>query len=215
MASGIAHELNNPLTSIVGLSQLLLENHTPDDIKEDIQGINSEAQRAAGVVKNLLTFVRNHSHEKNFIQINNVIQDVLMLRAHEHKVNNITVTARLDPLLPVVLADYHQMQQVFLNIVLNAESAMVDAFQGGNLIVTTTKYGSGVRISFYNDGPAISPENLPHIFNPFFTTKDVGKGTGLGFSICYGIVSGHGGHIYTSSEPVRGVTFTIELPGLE
>ena len=213
MASGIAHELNNPLTSIVGLSQLLLENHIPEDIKDDITGINSEARRAAGVVKNLLTFVRNHSHEKNLIQINSVIDDVLMLRAHEHRVNNITITAQLDSALPEVLADYHQMQQVFLNIVLNAESAMIEAFQGGNLVITTSRSGDWIRITLHNDGPAIRPENLPHIFDPFFTTKDVGKGTGLGLSICYGIISGHGGHIFATSDANRGVTFVIELPG--
>lgn len=214
MASGIAHELNNPLTSIVGLSRLLLDDHIPAEIEEDIKGINNEAQRAAAVVKNLLTFVRNHPRQKNLIQMNKVIEDVLKLRAHEHKVNNIQVTTMFDPVLPEVVADYYQMQQVFLNIILNAESAMVEAHQQGRLIITTEKIEGGVRILFSDDGPGIKPENLARIFDPFFTTKDIGKGTGLGLSICHSIINSHGGRIYARSTG-NGATFIIELPEKE
>jgi signal transduction histidine kinase len=212
LVSGIAHELNNPLTGVIGFSELLMDREVPDDVKQDLTLISSEAQRAARIVKNLLTFARKHAPVKQPGQINNIVEDVLRLRAYEQKVNNIEVVRNYDQDLPEIMTDYFQIQQVFLNIIINAEYFMIESHHRGTLTVTTERYDGVVRTSFADDGPGIAPENLTRLFNPFFTTKDVGKGTGLGLSICHGIVTEHGGRIYARSEAGRGATFIVELP---
>ncbi len=212
MASGIAHEINNPLTSVIGFSQLLMEGDIPDDVKEDVSIIYKEAQRAAGVAKNLLTFARKQAPAKQPTNINTIIDGVLKLRAYEQRVNNIQVDSQLAPDLPEVMADYSQLQQVFINIIINAESAMIEANKGGTLTITTQKVNKTVRASFSDDGPGITRENLNRIFDPFFTTKEVGKGTGLGLSVCHGIVAEHGGRLYARSKPDKGATFIVDLP---
>jgi signal transduction histidine kinase len=212
LASGIAHELTNPLTSVIGFSQLLLGKDIPEDIKEDIRIVSSEAQRAAGVVKNLLTFARKHAQVKQLVNINNIIGKVLELRAYEQRVSNIWVKIRFAADLPEVMADYFQLQQVFLNIVINAEHFMVEAHSKGTLTITTEKVDNVVKAFFTDDGPGIPEADLGHLFDPFFTTKEVGKGTGLGLSICHGIITEHGGKIYARSELGKGTTFTVELP---
>jgi PAS domain S-box-containing protein len=212
LASGVAHELNNPLTSVIGFSQLLVEGDIPQGMKEELGLINSEAQRCASIVKNLLTFARKHAPLKQLSQINDIIEDVLKLRAYEQKVSNIEVERRFASDLPEVMVDYFQMQQVFLNIVINAEYFMAQAHNSGRLIVTTQKFNRSVRVSFTDDGSGISRENLSSLFNPFFTTKEVGKGTGLGLSICHGVVTEHDGRIYARSGPGKGATFIVELP---
>jgi two-component system NtrC family sensor kinase len=213
LASGIAHELNNPLTSIIGFSQLLMERKdTADDVKEDLGLVHGEAQRAAGIVKNLLTFARKHAPVKQLSQINGIIEDVLRLRAYEQKVSNIEVIKQFDPKLPQTMIDHFQIRQVFLNLIINAEYFMIEAHNRGTLTITTKSSDSIVRISFADDGPGISKENLSRIFSPFFTTKEVGKGTGLGLSICHGIVAEHGGSISARSQLGKGTTFVVELP---
>jgi two-component system NtrC family sensor kinase len=212
LASGTAHELNNPLTSIIGFSQLLMEKEVPDDIREDLKLINAEAQRAASVTRNLLTFARKHAPVKEPNQINNIIEDVLRLRAHEHKADGIEVERQFDPDLPEVMVDYFQMQQVFMNIVINAEYFMVNAHNRGRLTITTKGQNDTVLVLFTDDGPGIPSENLRRIFDPFFTTKEAGKGTGLGLSICHGIVTEHGGQIYARSQLGQGATIVVELP---
>jgi signal transduction histidine kinase len=137
---------------------------------------------------------------------------VLRLRAYEQKVNNIEIEKHLAVNLPEIMMDHFQMQQVFLNIMVNGEFAMLEGRHKGKLIVTTEKSEGVIRVTFADDGPGISEENLKHIFDPFFTTKEVGKGTGLGLSICHGIVTEHGGKIYASSIKGQGATFVIELP---
>jgi PAS domain S-box-containing protein len=212
VASGIAHELNNPLTSVIGFSQLLLDKDIPEDIKEDVRIVASEAQRAAVVVKNLLTFARKHAQVKELVNRSDIIGKVLELRAYEQRVNNIQVKTRFAADLPRVMADFFQLQQVFLNIVINAEHFMVEAHNKGTLTITTEKVDNVVKASFADDGPGIPEEDLGHVFDPFFTTKEVGKGTGLGLSICHGIITEHGGQIYARSELGKGATFTVELP---
>jgi signal transduction histidine kinase len=212
LASGVAHEINNPLTSVIGFSQLLMEGEIPDNIKEDLSLINSEAQRAANIVKNLLTFARKHAAVKQSVKITSVIEDVLKLRAYEQKVNNIAVNKVFTSDLPEIMVDYFQMQQVFLNIIINAEFFMNESHHRGTLTISTEKLAHFVKISVTDDGPGILSENLNRIFNPFFTTKEVGKGTGLGLSICHGIITEHGGKIYAESEVGKGTTFMIELP---
>jgi PAS domain S-box-containing protein len=212
LVAGIAHELNNPLTGVIGFSQLLMERGVSEDIKEDLTTISIEAQRAARIVNNLLTFARKHSPVKQSCQINSIIEDVLRLRAYEEKVHNITVIPKLITNLPEIMADYFQLQQVFLNIVINAEYFMAEARGCGTLTISTELFVKYIRISITDDGPGIPQDNLSRIFNPFFTTKEVGKGTGLGLSICHGIVSEHGGRISVRSEPGAGTTFIVELP---
>ena len=212
LASGIAHELNNPLTSVIGFSQLLMEGNTPDEIKDDLGIVCSEAQRASNIVKNLLTFARKHAPVKQLSQLNNIIEDVLRLRAYEQKVNNIEIERHLATDLPEIMSDYFQLQQVFLNIIVNAENAMLEAHGKGKLVITTEGVNHVVRAIFADNGPGITEENLSRIFDPFFTTKEVGKGTGLGLSICHGIVSTHSGQIYAESKTGEGATFIVELP---
>jgi signal transduction histidine kinase len=215
LSSGIAHELNNPLTSIIGFSQMLMEGDVPANMKEDLATVYSEAQRAAAIVKNLLTFARKHAPVKQLSQVNTVVEDVLRLRAYEQKANNIKLENNFAPNLPQIMMDHFQIQQVFLNIIVNAEFAMTEAHNKGNLTITTEKVDDFIRVTFTDDGPGISKENLKHIFDPFFTTKAVGKGTGLGLSICHGIVTEHGGKIYARSEKGLGTIFVVELPLLE
>jgi two-component system NtrC family sensor kinase len=212
LSTGIAHELNNPLTSILGFSNMILEKDVPADLKEELQIISTEALRASRILKGLLTFVRKDDSQKVRVNVNRIIESVLELRANEQNANNIRVHTRLDRGLPEIMADPFQIQQVFLNIVINAEYFMVEAHKQGNLTVSTHKSGDMVRIVFTDDGPGIAPENLKHVFDPFYTTKGVGKGTGLGLSICHGIVSAHGGRIYAESTVAKGASFTVELP---
>lgn len=219
MASGVAHELNNPLTSIIGLSSLLTQQgaseEMSEEMQEDLNAINSEAQRCAAIVKNLLSFARKHASMREPVQVTKILEDVLKLRSYEHKAQNITVETSFASDLPEVRADYFQIQQVFLNIIINAENAMVDANGRGNLKIKIERVNGYINTTFEDNGPGISKENLGVIFNPFFTTKEVGKGTGLGLSISYGIVASHGGKIYAKSSSDKGATFIIELPTLD
>ncbi|APV45123.1 PAS domain S-box-containing protein [Dehalogenimonas formicexedens] len=213
MAAGIAHEINNPLTGVIGFSELLLERSLPSDIKADMEVIHHEAMRTSTIVKNMLAFARQHKAIKKPVAIHEVIDDVLRLRSHEHEMNNIRVNTCYETLLPDIEGDPFQLQQVFLNLVINAEYFMKQAHGGGTLTITTTESnGENILIKISDDGPGISPENLGRLFNPFFTTKEVGKGTGLGLSICHGIVNAHGGDIRAESGYGKGATFIIELP---
>ncbi len=215
LSSGVAHELNNPLTSIIGFSDLLLDTDVPDDIKEDLKVINREAHRTAGVVRNLLTFARKHPPAKEPVDINGILRDILELRAYEQKVGNIEVNTRFASSLPKITADAFQLQQVFVNIIINAEHFMNEAHGRGTLTITTQRVGDVIRLSFADDGPGIAEENLRNLFDPFFTTKEVGKGTGLGLSICHGIISEHGGQIYVKNKSGKGATFVVEIPILK
>ncbi len=213
LAAGIAHELNNPLTGVIGFSDLLLErDDIPVDIRGDLEIINRESVRASQVARHLLTFARKHPDEKAPVDINQIIRTVLDLRAYEHKVNNITVEAQYDPDLPEVMGNDFQLQQVILNLVINAEYFMIEEYGKGTLWIVTEHYGDVVRVSISDSGPGILPEQLTRLFDPFYTTKEVGKGTGLGLSICYGVVTEYGGKIWAESEPGEGATFVIEMP---
>jgi PAS domain S-box-containing protein len=212
MASGIAHEINNPLTGVVGFSDLLLKKDIPEDIRGSVKIIYDGAQRVAGVISRLLTFARQSKPERTYVNINDIIENTLALRAYEMRNSNIEATTQLDPDLPWTMADAGQLQQVFLNIILNAEAEMTRAHGSGNLLVKTERMDSAIRASFKDDGPGIPKENLGKIFEPFFTTREVGQGTGLGLSVCHGIVAEHGGRIYARSALGKGATFFVELP---
>ncbi|MDD4985913.1 MAG: PAS domain S-box protein [Dehalococcoidales bacterium] len=212
MASGIAHEINNPLTSVVGFSELLMEKDLPKDLREDVETIHSGAERVAGIVKGLLTFARQHKPVRNRTGINEIIGSTLALRKYALETSNIEVITLLDNELPWTVADAGQLQQVFLNIIVNAEAEMKKAHGRGRLTIRTERAGDRIRISFADDGPGIAGENLERIFDPFFTTKEVGEGTGLGLSLAHGIIAEHNGALYAESEEGKGAAFFVELP---
>jgi len=212
MASGIAHEINNPLTGVIGYAQLLMGRDIPQDIKADLQVIHDGAQRVAGIVKRLLTFAGQQKPGLGYVDINDVIETTLALRTYELETSNIKVATYLDTQLPQTIGDGGQLQQVFLNLVINAEAEMKLAHGKGNLLIKTETVDNTIRISFEDDGPGIKKENLERIFDPFFTTREVGQGTGLGLSVCHGIVAEHGGTITVESQLRKGATFTVELP---
>ncbi len=212
MASGIAHEINNPLTGVIGYAQLLLQGDLPDNVRKDLETINDGAQRVANVVQRLLAFARQTKPQRKYVDINDIVETTLDLRGYHLQTSNIEVVRQLAPDLPVTVADAGQIQQVFLNLIVNAETEMSLARGQGKLTVKTQRIGDIIRISFKDDGCGIASENLEKIFEPFFTTREVGQGTGLGLSVCYGIVSQHNGKIHAESKPGRGATFIVELP---
>jgi PAS domain S-box-containing protein len=214
MASGIAHEINNPLTGVIGYAQLLLQEDLPDSVRKDLEIINDGAKRVANVIQRLLAFARQSKPQRTYVNINEVVATTLELRGYHLQTSNIEVTTELTPDLPLTVADAGQLQQVFLNLIVNAETEMKLARGSGKLTVKTQQVDDVLRISFKDDGPGIAEENLEKIFDPFFTTRQVGQGTGLGLSVCYGIVSQHGGRIYAESKPGKGAIFVVELPML-
>lgn len=212
LTSGIAHEINNPLTSIIVLSELLLARTTDEKTRGDLSLLNSEAERTAKIVNNLLTFARKQPENKLPVDINEIIRKTLELRTYDHKVNNIRTIVEYGEDLPEILANAFQIQQVFFNIIINAEFFMVAEHKRGLLSITTSQVGNMIRAVVTDDGPGISGEQINRIFGPFYTTKEIGKGTGLGLSICHGIITEHGGKIWVESEPGKGAAFNVELP---
>jgi two-component system NtrC family sensor kinase len=215
LISGIAHELNNPLTGVMGYSQLLqLRKDLDDRAKENLLKINNLALRCQKIVQNLLSFARKQKPERTLSDVNDILEKTVELRGYELQVNNIEISRDLDRNLPKTIADAHQLQQVFLNIITNAEQAMLEAHGKGCLTIRTRADTQNARIivELGDDGPGIPEVHLTRIFDPFFTTKDVGKGTGLGLSLSYGMIKEHGGNIYARSRLGEGSTFVIELP---
>ena len=212
LAAGVAHEINNPLTVVVGSTELMADEVVPPVIRERFYRIRSHAERAANIVRNLLSFARRHEPEKRYIQIPDILSRALELKAHELQLQNIRVTTQWAEDLPGTMADDHQLTQVIVNMLNNAEQALTQAHGAGEIIVGASRSGDNIRISVADDGPGISPEDLPNIFDPFFTTKGVGEGTGLGLSTCYGMVRQHGGRIWAESADGRGATFHVEIP---
>ena len=212
LAAGVAHEINNPLTGVMGFSQILMNEGLPESVGIRLQAIFSEAERAAKIVKNLLSFARKDEPEMQYLSLTAVLDRALELKAHDFRLNNITLSSQWEPDLPYTMADEHQLIEVMLNILTNAEQAMIEAHGGGILVVKATTSASNIRISVTDNGPGIPPERQQEIFDPFFTTKGVGKGTGLGLSISYGIIKLHGGEIWVESDLGSGTTFQIEIP---
>ncbi|HMC19679.1 MAG TPA: PAS domain S-box protein, partial [Gemmatimonadales bacterium] len=201
LVSGVAHELNNPLAGISAFAQLLLsEKRFPPDQRTAAEMIYAEARRASRIVQNLLTFARQHKPERSPTSVNQVLDDTLELRGYELRVRGIDVQRDYDDQAPETMADAHQLQQVFLNLITNAEQAMERAERDQQrLTVRTRRAGALIRTEVEDTGPGIPPNLLERIFNPFFTTKPTGSGTGLGLSISLGIVREHEGRIWAEN----------------
>ena len=213
--SGVAHELNNPLATILSWAERLSEKSTLEpSVRRGLETILSESERAARIVRNLLTFARKRQTTRAMVDVNQVVRATLALRAYEQRVSNITVIDALAAGLPQVFADGHQVQQVLLNLVINAEQAMLSTNGRGVIVVRTWHDAEqeSVILEINDDGPGIPDEVQPKIFDPFFTTKEVGKGTGLGLTVAYAIVQEHGGRIRLESRPAEGTSFYVELP---
>ena len=212
LVSGVAHEVNNPLTAIMGFADLLLENpELPSDVREDLQVIVQEAHRTREIVQNLLSFARQTTPEKQPVDVNQVLRRTISLRAYDMGSHGIELTEEFDSKLPEIIGDAHQLQQVFLNILNNACDAVREASRRGRISIVTMQVAESLEVRFRDNGPGIT--NADRIFDPFYTTKEVGKGTGLGLSICYGIVREHNGEIICFNNPdSQGATFAIRLP---
>jgi len=222
LVAGVAHELNNPLTSIIGYAQLMQVGQMSEQARQDMAKIVAQSRRAAGIVRSLLDFARQRPSERRLVQVNDVLSSTLELLTYELRTHNIEWAIRFSPDLPLILADPYQLQRVFVNLVHNARQAMGETRGSGHLTLTTESgpsiFVNGqreaapvIRVIVRDDGPGIPSELLSRIFDPFFTTKPPGEGTGLGLSVCHGIVSEHGGHIWAESGP-EGATFFVELP---
>jgi two-component system NtrC family sensor kinase len=212
LVSGVAHEVNNPLTAVLGFSDLLLESpDVPEHAKEDLRIILQEAQRTKQIVQNLLSFARQMPPQRDSVQLNTIVRRTLALRAYDFANHGIQVTERLNERVPEIIGDPHQLQQVFLNILNNAYDAVKETGRPGRIEILTSASRGFAEVIFCDNGNGIGYPD--RIFDPFFTTKEVGKGTGLGLSICYGIVREHGGEILCANNTDGlGATFTVRLP---
>lgn len=212
MIGGVAHELNNPLTSILGVSELLQDTETSETARKQLGMLQQQARRAAEIVQNLTYFSRPPAPGKSKINLAEVVERTLNLHAYSLRKNNITVDFLRDPGLPYALGDPHQLMQVFLNLILNAEQAIREGRDRGTLRIRLGKANNSVWASFQDDGPGIPPEALPSIFDPFYTTKRPGRGTGLGLSICKAVIKEHNGTVEAGNAPGGGAVFTVSLP---
>ena len=211
LVSGVAHEVNNPLTAILGFADLLVErNDLPESARRDLRVILQEAQRTKQIVQNLLSFARQMPAQRRHVQLNTILRRTLQLRAYDFLSHDIEIVEQLDESLPEVIGDAQQLQQVFLNILNNAHDAVRETGRPPRIEIISTRNGSQVEVSFRDNGPGITHPD--RIFDPFFTTKEIGKGTGLGLSICYGIVREHGGEIVCHNNlDHEGATFVVRL----
>jgi PAS domain S-box-containing protein len=211
LISGVAHELNNPLTAILGYSQLLKSDELPPARGiEYAEKLYRQAQRTHHIVQSLLSFARQRKPQRAPVNLHQIIEDTLVLREYDLRLNNIRVHREFDPHLPTTCADFNQMQQVFLNILNNGIDAILDGGGPGDIWIRTEEISGNLRVEFTDSGAGVQNEH--RIFDPFYTTKPVGKGTGLGLSICYGIIKEHGGEIEVRNSPPRGATFAVTLP---
>ena len=212
MIGGVAHELNNPLTSILGVSELLQDTETNETSRKQLAMLQQQARRAAEIVQNLTYFARPPAPGKSRINLTEVVERTLNLHAYSLRKNSITVDFLKDPAAPYALGDPHQLMQVFLNLILNAEQAIREVRDKGTLRIRMGKGEKSVWVSFHDDGPGIAKENLASIFDPFYTTKRPGRGTGLGLSISKSVMKEHSGTVEAVNSPDGGAVFTVTLP---
>ncbi len=212
--SGVAHELNNPLATILTWAERLAARPVEAETKRGVETILGEAERAAKIVRNLLTFARKRNTTRAFVDMNEIVHDTLASRAYEQRVSNISTLDALAGGLPPIFSDPHQVKQVLLNLIINAEQAMLAANGRGSLVARSW-YDEGqdmVTLEINDDGPGIPEDVRNRIFDPFFTTKAIGKGTGLGLTVAYAIVQEHGGRIRVESTPGDGASFFVSFP---
>jgi PAS domain S-box-containing protein len=212
MIGGFAHELNNPLTSILGMAELLQEGGASEGARKQIAILHQQARRAAEIVQNLQYFARPPMPGRSQVNLNELVLRTVQVQTYPLRKSNITVDFLPEPSIPAIMADPNQLMQVFLNLLLNAEQAIRESREKGTIRVRIGSKPDSVWIVFQDDGPGIAPENLANIFDPFFTTKRPGRGTGLGLSICKTVLREHGGNIEAATGPDGGAVFTITLP---
>ena len=211
LVSGVAHELNNPLQSVVGFTELLIQSERRDEVRDDLELILTEANRAAKIVRNLLAFVRRSSARRAPAALNDLVRDALALRSYEFGVADIEIDTRFADDLPLIRVNREEIQQVLLNLLLNAEHAMKTTSGGGLLRIRTMACEAGIAVEVHDSGPGVPPAVAGRIFEPFFSTKEVGQGTGLGLSIALGIAEAHGGSLVLA-EASSGARFRLILP---
>ncbi|HEX5581814.1 MAG TPA: ATP-binding protein [Gemmatimonadaceae bacterium] len=213
LVAGVAHEVNNPLSSISAFAQLLMrDGDLSEEQRESVEVVHSEALRASQVVKDLLAFARRSEPRREPVDLGQAVERALRLRGYQLSTRHVRTVLELDPELPPVLADMRQLQQVVLNLVTNALQAMPD---GGTLTLVTRRRGEQVELEIADTGTGIAEDARPHIFEPFFTTKGEGEGTGLGLSVSYGIVAAHGGSLDLVSTGPEGTRFLVTLPAAD
>ena len=212
LIAGVAHELNNPLTAILGYAQLLESEGLNTRAQDYVNKLFKQAQRTHRVVQNLLSFARQRKPERSEVDIRKVLEETLALRDYDLKINNIRVELELPSKPALVVADPHQLEQVFLNIINNSVDAILETGRSGQLKIRVSYLGGHVCTQFSDDGAGI--KDSKRIFDPFYTTKSIGKGTGLGLSICYGIVKEHGGDITANNAPEGGAVIEVRLPAI-
>lgn len=212
LVSGVAHEVNNPLAAILGFTDLLLENpEVPVSAREDLQIILQETQRTKDIVQDLLSFARQRPVQRELVQVNSVLRQTIKLRSYDFASHGVEVIEDFEEMLAPALGDSQQLQQVFLNILNNAYDAVQEAGQRGRIKIHTQRRAEMIEVAISDNGTGIADPQ--RIFDPFYTTKQVGKGTGLGLSICYGIVRAHGGEIQCwNNEDGAGSTFVVRIP---
>ena len=212
--SGVAHELNNPLATILTWSERLAARTLDAVTQRGVETILSESERAAKIVRNLLTFSRKRNTTRAMVDLNQVVRETMALRAYEQRVSNVASIEALASGLPQVFADPHHVKQVLLNLIINAEQAMLGAHGRGTLVVRTwyDDQREVVTLEINDDGPGVPSDVQGKIFDPFFTTKAVGQGTGLGLTVAFAIVQEHGGRIRVTSAPDQGASFFVEFP---
>jgi two-component system NtrC family sensor kinase len=214
LIAGIAHDLNNPLASVVGFADFLAESgDVPPALAEPLRVIRQEAERAATIVKNLLSFARRQEGERLPQAVQPLLESVLALLKNELMALKVDATLTVEPGIPEIEMNPNQIKQVFVNLLNNAVQAIASTGRPGHITISAKRWLDGVAVSIADDGPGIPEELLPRVFEPFFTTKTEGEGTGLGLSICQGIVKEHGGRITLESGPGAGAVFTVELLG--
>ncbi len=213
LLAGVAHELNNPLATIMGFSEiLLLTKCSTDKTRNYLEKINKSSLLCKNIVQKLLAFSRKEGSKQEYIQINPVIESTLELKQHDFKVDGIQVVKQLADNMPSTMANFYELQQVFLNIINNAHQAMKMHAKTGTLTVKSAFDEKVIRINFLDTGPGIPEKNFQKIFEPLFTTKKKGEGTGLGLSICYEIIKEHKGNIFVANDHGKGACFAIEIP---
>jgi PAS domain S-box-containing protein len=212
MIGGVAHELNNPLTAILGVSELLQDVETNEVARKQVALLQQQARRAAEIVQNLTYFARPPAPGKSRINLAEVVERTLNLHAYSLRKNNVAVDFLKESGVPYAMGDPHQLMQVFLNLILNAEQAIREVREKGTLRIRMGRADNSVWVSFHDDGPGIPKENLPSIFDPFYTTKRPGRGTGLGLSICKSVMKEHNGSVEAANASDGGAVFTVSLP---